>query len=163
MSKKGKNRKMDTGKSMCSKKLCYCENRECDYLHKQYAMKKWVFWIIITVIFLGAIVPFLAEAICAIWCPSRADVIGTWNQFVSIVLGIVATLLSIVSIIMGFKNYEDTLHVQEKYMMSFHELSIIAKDLSHLKNNVDRVLDGYKVDSANKDPGSWGNDPKDTL
>ena len=170
-----KERKNKTNKNSCEcnpnceKSVCSCKDKECDYLHKQYAMKKWVFWTIIFVISAGALVPFFTEAVCLIWFPDRANVISTWNQFVSIVLGVIATLLSIVSIIMGFKNYEDTLKIQEQYMLSFKELSIIAKDMSNVKRNVDRIyysqIGSCNVDSAKNPPKKedWEVDPEGVL
>lgn len=90
-------------------------------------------------IFVGAIVPFWAKAVCTVWFPDVGLGLNVWNQFVSIILGITATILSIVSIIMGFKNYEDTLSVQEKYMQALQEISKIAQDITNVKNDVNKM------------------------
>lgn len=120
----------------CSKKVCACNNEVCTYAYKQYGMKRWVFGIIITVISLGLIVPFLTEAICTIWFPDAAIGLNIWNQFVSIILGIVATILSIVSLIMSFKNYEDGLELHEKHVETLEKISSVSKDISDMKNSL---------------------------
>ena len=153
--------------TLCSTSVCSNKGKKCDYLHKQYGMNKWVFRLIIVTIFLGAIVPFASETICTIWFPDASVGLNTWNQFVSIILGIIATLLSIVSIIMGFKNYDDTLSIQEKYMQALHEIGNIAKDLANVKNDVSKMFsmqEKIPVTSPNQAPDlQWEKEPEDVL
>lgn len=154
--------------TMCTPDICASKGKKCDYIHKQYGMKKWVFNLIIITIGLGAIVPFASEAICTIWFPNVVLGLNTWNQFVSIILGIIATVLSIVSIIMGFKNYEDTLSVQEKYMQALEQISHIAQDLKNVKEDVSKwttLQQQVKVDSpkSNDIPKKWEKEPLDIL
>lgn len=151
----------------CSSSVCANKGKKCDYVHKQYGMNKWVFRLIVITIFLGAIVPFASETICTIWFPDASVGLNTWNQFVSIILGIIATLLSIVSIIMGFKNYEDTLSVQEKYMQALSEISKMASDLANVKNDVSKMssmqekIPVYSQSQSSNE--KWGKDPDDIL
>lgn len=151
--------------TMCTPDICAGKEKKCDYLHKQYGMKKWVFNLIIITIVLGAIIPFASETICTFWFPDVATGLNTWNQFVSIILGIIATVLSIVSIIMGFKNYEDTLAIQEKYMEALEKISLIAKDLNNVRDDVNKwsaFNQTIKVDSPNAvDTVRWGKEPPD--
>lgn len=154
--------------TMCTPEVCAGKGKKCDYLHKQYGMRKWVFNLIILTIGLGAIVPFASEAMCTIWFPNVALGLNTWNQFVSIILGIVATVLSIVSIIMGFKNYDDTLSVQEKYMEALQKISDMANDLKNMRDDVNKwstLQQQLKVDSPKpKDiTDRWGEEPRDVL
>lgn len=153
--------------TLCRVSACSCKGKKCDYIHKQYGMKKWVFRLIIITIFLGAIVPFASEAVCTIWFPEVSAGLNTWNQFVSIILGIIATVLSIVSIIMGFKNYDDTLSAQEKYMKAFNEISNIAMDLANVKSDVSKMSSMREiipVSSPNQTQKEiWDNEPGDVL
>ena len=138
---------------MCDSKVCTHKGEPCSYLHKQYGMKTWVFKLIVIVIFLGVIVPFASEVICSLWFPDVTMGLSTWNQFVSIILGIVATLLSIVSMIMGFKNYEDALAIQEKYTKSQSDIGEIKRAVTSLSNSQ------YKQPPPPPDD-SWSKDPK---
>ena len=154
--------------AMCAPEVCAGKGKKCDYLHKQYGMKKWVFNLIIITISFGAIVPFAAEAICTIWFPNVTLGLNTWNQFVSIILGIIATVLSIVSIIMGFKNYDDTLSVQEKYMEALQKISDMANDLKNMRDDVNKwstLQQQFKVESPkpNDITGRWVEEPRDVL
>ena len=114
-------------------------------MDEKYGLKKWTFRLILWTIFLGIIVPYFAEVICTLKFPDAAAGLNIWNQFVSIVLGIVATVLSIVSLIMSFKNYDDTLAIQEKYTetlkqseFSMEKITSIAIELSRLRNDINR-------------------------
>ena len=153
--------------TLCSSSVCASKGKKCDYVHKQYGMNKWAFRLIVITIVLGAIVPFASETICTIWFPEASVGLNTWNQFVSIILGIIATLLSIVSIIMGFKNYEDTLSVQEKYMQALHEIGNMAKDLANVKNDVSRMSSMQEkipvMSSSQTSDVKWEKEPEDVL
>lgn len=149
---------------MCAKTECACKGIQCNYLHKKYGMKRWVFWLIVITISIGAFVPFFAQVICTFWFPDVSLGLSTWNQFVSIILGIVATIVSIVSIIMGFKNYDDTLEVQGKYMEALKEISNMAKDLSQVSKAVhDMTSLGEKVSITTPQqlPDRWDEDPNE--
>lgn len=113
--------------------------RHLDGLEK-YALKKWVFILILFTIGVGLLIPYAGEMVCVLWFPDKAVGLGTWNQFVSIVLGIVATVLSIVSLIMGFKNYDDTLSLQDKYTTTFDTMQNIAYDVKSVKSDLHSSL-----------------------
>lgn len=150
----------------CQKNLCACKNEKCSYAYKQYGLKRWVYGIIITVIILGLIVPFFSEAIFTIWFPDITTGLNTWNQFVGIILGIVATILSIVSLIMGFKNYEDSLDLHEKNVKTLDEIASISKDVSDVKAGLEKitVLSDTKNEAPKIPPKiQWGNEPKTTI
>lgn len=147
----------------CKKDICLCNSKVCTYAYKQYGMKKWVFGIIITVISLGLIVPFFTEAICTIWFPEISVGLNTWNQFVSIILGIVATILSIVSLIMGFKNYEDGLDLHEKHVETLEKIGSISSDVSDVKEKIEKItmLTDVKSEAPSIPPKmQWDNEPK---
>lgn len=69
--------------------------------------KNHIFILIFAVIFVGAIVPFGAQFLLPFF-NSEAFTTGAevWNQYVSIVLGVVATILSIISLKMCFSSNE---------------------------------------------------------
>lgn len=58
---------------------------------------------------IGALVPFAAQFLLPFY-NSEISVAGAevWNQYVSIILGVVATITSIVSLILGFKSEEQS-------------------------------------------------------
>lgn len=150
----------------CKRNLCECEDKICSYAYKQYGMKRWVYGIIITVISLGLIVPFFSEAVCTIWFPDISLGINTWNQFVSIILGIVATVLSIVSLIMGFKNYEDGLDLHEKHIATLDKIQSISEDVSDVKGTLQRI--GILSDIQNDTPSippklKWEKEPEANI
>lgn len=123
---------------LCKNNKCKCEDKECDYLHKQYGLKKWVFCVIRSAIILGIIAPFAAETIFPFLCKNQyvLNHLSTWNQFVSIVLGVVAVVLSIVSIIMSFKNYDDTYKLSEKYTIQLSNMEKMIDTMDEMKNNI---------------------------
>lgn len=127
-------------------------------MDKKYSLKQWVFHLIVITIFFGLIVPFLSEVIFTIWFPCATVGLNTWNQFVSIILGIVATVLSIVSIIMGFKNYDDTLEIQEKYTQTLQNIERIAKDLDIVKNDVSKMALNGNVQTVPRE-NDWNQGP----
>lgn len=150
----------------CQKNVCACNGEECAYAYKQYGMKRWVYGIIIIVISLGLIVPFFSETICTIWFPDVTLGLNTWNQFVSIILGIIATVLSIVSLIMGFKNYEDGLDLHEKNVQTLERISSISKDVNDVRANIERIA--TFTDSKNETPyipskPQWVDEPNTTV
>lgn len=71
--------------------------------------KNKIYYLIIAVIAIGALVPFAAQFLLPFY-NSEISVAGAevWNQYVSIILGVVATITSIVSLILGFKSEEQS-------------------------------------------------------
>lgn len=136
---KSKKRETKVDSKQCKKSQCVCNNEVCTYAYKQYGMKRWVYGIIITVIAMGLVVPFFTEVILTVWFPTAAVGLNTWNQFVSIILGIIATVLSIVSLIMGFKNYDDSLDLHEKHIKTLENIENMSKDVSAVKEKMDKI------------------------
>ena len=138
----------------------------------KYSMRKWVCWLVFGTIIVGLIVPYGAQVICTIWFPDASVGLDVWNQFVSIALGIVATVLSIVSLIMGFKNYDDTLAMQEKYTQTLQQseralekITEIAGELGKLREDVSRIghskSDVETTTSTAQTGDLWDKDPKE--
>lgn len=146
----------------CVLDKCACNNEVCSYAYKQYGMKKWVYGIIITVISIGLVVPFLSETILTVWFPSASLGLNTWNQFVSIILGIIATTLSIVSMIMSFKNYDDGLVLHEKHIETLEKIASISKDVNYVREKLDKI--NLTADAKSEKPyipenEVWGEEP----
>lgn len=157
--------KINKNCKQCQPNTCACNNEVCSYAYKQYGMKRWVYGIIITVISIGLIVPFFSEVVCNIWFPDVAIGLNTWNQFVSIILGIVATILSIVSLIMGFKNYDDGLELHEKHVETLEKIGSISNDVNDVKAKIDKIT--MFSDAKNESPKipqkmQWDNEPSTT-
>ncbi|MCI8717209.1 MAG: hypothetical protein HFH65_02930 [Lachnospiraceae bacterium] len=71
--------------------------------------KKGIYIIITVIALVGAVVPFAAQFILPFFfCNQQVVGAEVWNQYVSIILGIVATITSIVSLILGFKSEEQS-------------------------------------------------------
>lgn len=68
-----------------------------------------IYILIVVIILIGAIVPFGAQFILPFFFPDK-QIAGAevWNQYVSIILGVVATITSIVSLVLGFKSEEQS-------------------------------------------------------
>ncbi len=141
-------------------------------MENKYAMRKWVYWLVFGTIIAGLIVPYGAQVICTIWFPDASVGLDVWNQFVSIALGIVATVLSIVSLIMGFKNYDDTLSIQEKYTQTMQQseralekITEIAGELGKLREDVSRIghskSDVETTTSTAQAGDLWDKEPKE--
>lgn len=122
-------------------------------------MKKWVFTMIIIVITIGVIVPFGAQFLLPMFFPTQAAEAEVWNTYVSIILGLVATILSIVSMIMGFKNYEDTLVAQDRHFQLIQELGLMKNEIS---SNIALLRIDYLMKSYQpKSDETWDTDPID--
>lgn len=147
----------------CSSEKCVCEKTHCSYVYKQYGMKRWVYGIIITVVIVGLIVPFFSQVICTFFFQEAKLGLETWNQFVSIILGIVATILSIVSMIMSFKNYDDSLAVHEKNVEILKTVAGMSQNVDMMRATMEKFyLNTGSGDETNRiAPSSqWQNQPK---
>ena len=71
--------------------------------------KNAIYILIGVIVLIGAIVPFGAQFILPFFFPDK-QIAGAevWNQYVSIILGVVATITSIVSLVLGFKSEEQS-------------------------------------------------------
>lgn len=68
-----------------------------------------IYILIGSIILVGAIIPFGAQFILPFFFSDK-QIVGAevWNQYVSIILGVVATITSIVSLVLGFRSEEQS-------------------------------------------------------
>ena len=71
--------------------------------------KNAIYQLIFYIVLIGAIVPFGSQFVLPFFYPDK-QIAGAevWNQYVSIILGVVATITSIVSLVLGFKSEEQS-------------------------------------------------------
>lgn len=111
--------------------------------NKEYSMKQWVLRLVISIIVIGLILPLFAEIIVGIFWPNNVKGIEVWNQFISVVLGIVATVLSMVSIFLGFKSYDDSAELMTISMQSFDHIKNVESEVDWIRTGFLRyVIDG---------------------
>lgn len=98
--------------------------------------KKYVYGIILLLSITGLLVPFAAQFVLPFFFPKQ-NVAGAeiWNQYVSIILGIVATLMSIVSLKMSFDNVNQSHQTELKTRDLFHNIEKHLKDIEHNQGN----------------------------
>ena len=101
---------------------------------------------IYAIIFVGLIGPFLAQC-CLSICNTDANIKGLemWNQYVGIILGVVATVLSIVSLNMGFQSAAEA-SAQQRQATKRYEESL--RMMMQLTGKVERI--GEKVGLQNE-------------
>lgn len=94
-------------------------------------LKTMAFCLILSTIFIGGIVPFAAQflfpSIFKEYSPVGAEV---WNQYVSIILGIVATVLSIISLVLCFRSEDRSKASNNELQLTFERLNDKVEDLS---------------------------------
>lgn len=92
--------------------------------------KKYVYNVILIISIFGLIVPFAAQFILPFFFSCRKVAgVEIWNQYVSIILGIVATLMSIISLKMSFDNVEQSHQTELKTRDLFHDIEKHLKDI----------------------------------
>ena len=106
----------------------------------KYKIFSLIFWIVI----IGLIFPFGAQVILPfIFKDIDVDVISIWNQFVGIILGVIATLMSVVSLVLCFrseeKSYENNKNIEMKLNSLTYKTDTLldksAKNSSPVSNN----------------------------
>lgn len=103
-------------------------HKPCKRLKWKYSMKCWVFWLVGIVCVVGLIGAWWGQYVAPE--ESRLQVtLEIWNQYVGIVLGVVATLLSIVSLVFSFHNEEEENIQQRNYDEKFGALTSSVADL----------------------------------
>lgn len=94
------------------------------------SLRKYSFWLITITIFIGGIVPFAAQflfpAFFESYIPVGAEV---WNQYVSIILGIVATTLSIISLVLCFRSEDRSEQSNSQLQETFEKLKDKVDDI----------------------------------
>lgn len=125
--------------------------------------KRNIYWFIGIIIFIGILVPFACQFIIPLFNETKnISGVEVWNQFVSIVLGIVATILSIVSLKMGFDSAESARttelktqsvldSIDEKICILSERQEQMVKSINEMRTNKGNVSD------VKSDLTSWGN------
>lgn len=125
--------------------------------------KRNIYWFIGIIIFIGILVPFAYQFIIPLFVEAK-DISGVeiWNQFVSMILGIVATILSIVSLKMGFDSAESARvtelktqsvldSIDEKICILSERQEQMVKSINEMRTNKGNVSD------VQSHLTSWGN------
>ncbi len=100
--------------------------------------KKFVYTSITIITILGAIVPFAAQFILPFFFPnSNIAGIEIWNQYVSIILGVIATLMSIISLKLSFDNVEQSYETELSTQQLLFDLKL---HLNNIENNQGNYL-----------------------
>lgn len=131
------------------KKECHCcqdcshakENKKpCKRLKWKFSMKWWVFALVAFACFSGIIAPFIAQYLA----PRKSALevaLSAWNQYVSIILGIVATLLSIVSLVFSFHNEEEENIQQRNYSDKFDDINRTLQKIEDSVEDTKKIVD----------------------
>lgn len=122
-------------------------------VEKSQNFKNNIFTLIIIIAIIGLIIPYSGEVILPFFCSKeKIQGIQVWNQFVSMILGVVATIMSIVSLYLCFKSEEKSTIVNHQIEKNLALLSEQVKNLSvkqdHLDDNITSLK--MKVDSKEK-------------
>lgn len=125
-------------------------DQKTSWLKKNYPLERWVLIIIVAVLLTGFIFPLYAEAYLGAYFPDKVKGVEIWNQFTSVVLGIIATVLSLVSIFMGFKSYDDSSELQKTCIQTLERLSMVARDVKYLRDHEPKIDTDYQ-----KPPLHW--------
>lgn len=128
--------------------------------------KNLIYILIITVVIVGAIVPFAAQFVLPFFFPDK-QVAGAeiWNQYVSIILGVVATITSVVSLILGFKSEEQSnateLRTRDMLQRIEARIQVLSQKQDQIMQSslVQYYSEAKKVVSANLASGK--NNPND--
>ena len=101
---------------------------------KEYSLKRWVLILIVVVLLVGFVFPMFAEIIIGTLYPEQVKGVEVWNQFTSIILGIVATVLSLVSMFMGFKSYDDSVELQKTCVQMFEHIKTVERHVDNMSS-----------------------------
>ena len=122
--------------------------------------KHLIYGLIIAVILIGGIIPFGAQ----FWLPffkEEAFVGGAevWNQYVSIVLGIVATILSIVSLKMCFSSEESSKNAEKRTEVIWtkieDKLELLSQKQDYLYNTVSQNHSNTQTKTIVSNETTW--------
>lgn len=97
--------------------------------------KKTIFRLIYWIVILGLIVPFASEFILPFFFPEcNISSVSVWNQFVSIILGVIATIMSIVSLVLCYRSEEKSNEVNSS-------INLILNSITEKVNEIGRKQD----------------------
>lgn len=146
------------------------KNKQDSILNKSaLSHKKFIYNTILIVTILGAIVPFAAQFILPFFFPC-ANIKGVeiWNQYVSIILGVVATLMSVVSLKLSFDNVNQSFETELRTQKLLFDIELHLKDIEHNQDNylsktdiMSLLKNGYYVEKENDIDSRW-NKPQST-
>lgn len=129
--------------------------------------KALIYKLILLVIILGAIVPFFAQFILPFFFP-KISIAGAeiWNQYVSIILGVVATIMSVVSLVLGFRSEEQSNATELRTRDLLKSIESNIEVMSQKQEQFQRFFsknysESNKAVSANLSSGQ--NKPKDEI
>lgn len=131
--------------------------------------KKYVYNVILVLSILGLLVPFAAQFILPFFFPC-ANISGVeiWNQYVSIILGVVATLMSVISLKLSFDNVEQSHQTELRTQKLLFDIELHLNDIEHNQNNfltktdiMSLLKNGYYVEKENDINSRWNN-PQNT-
>ena len=126
-----------------------------------------IYWLITGVIFVGALVPFCAQFLLPFF-NKDAFVEGAevWNQFVSIVLGIVATILSIVSLKMCFDSAESFKNAEKQTAVIWAKikgkLDLVSQKQDYIYSTVSQNQPNTQRKTIVGDENRWKPSEKNT-
>lgn len=122
--------------------------------------KHFIYGLIAFVIFVGAIVPFGAQ----FWLPFFKEEAFTqgaevWNQYVSIVLGIIATILSIVSLKMCFDSEESAKKSEIRTAITWQKiegkLETLSEKQDYIYHTVSQSQPNTQTNTVNSSNTKW--------
>lgn len=113
---------------------------------KTISHKKFVYTIILVVTLTGSLVPFAAQFILPFFI-SESKIAGAeiWNQYVGIILGVVATLMSIVSLKMSFDNVEQSHQTELRTRELLEKIEMHLTGIEHNQTNYVTKFDFYNM------------------
>lgn len=120
---------------------------------KELWEKRNIYWFIGIIIFIGILIPFGCQFVIPLFIETKnVSGVEVWNQFTSMILGIVATILSIVSLKMGFDSAETARitelktqsvldSIDEKICILSERQEQMVKSINEMRNQTDNVFD----------------------
>lgn len=129
------------------------DNEKRPIIQKVYLMR--LRYLVYTLLFITIAVAIVGPFIwqCIEKNQDAKEALAIWNGYISIVLGFVATTLSIVSMSMNFKTYDDAIRVQRQAERTLAMVDVVKEDVRYLRDH-DRHWD---VGRSRKDnnPVDW--------
>ena len=117
------------------------------------------------ILVVGIIGPFLVQCILPFFLTEKhaIDSLELWNQYVSLILGLVALLMSIVSMYLGFKSSEESYETERRTRDLFHaiqnSLNEIIFNVKEIKENTASRNNSSVSVSGDNNKGNSGGGP----